>query len=110
MSSDEIKMEVNIAGERISLTVPFSRQEAVRKTEYELGKLYRRFGETFPKKAPKELLAMVAYKFASSYLDAVQARESDREHVLDLLHEVDSLCGDSDSCSSGEVHDEFPLY
>lgn len=111
MNSEDIKMEVNIAGERISLSVPFSRQEAVRKTEAELGMLYRSFGEVFPKKSPKELLAMVAYRFASSYYELLEKREADREEIQALLDHAEKLCGDS----KPDGHDafdnsEFPLY
>lgn len=111
MNSDEILMEVNIAGERISLSVPFSRQEAVRNTETELSMLYRKFGETFPKKSPKELLAMVAYRFASSYFDLLKAREKDLSDVSQLLDDVERLCGDnSDDVRDHFDMNEFPLY
>lgn len=107
MNSEDIKMEVNIAGERISLSVPFSRQEAVRKTEAELGMLYRSFGEVFPKKSPKELLAMVAYRFASSYYELLEKREDERKEIRQLLDETEALCGNS---KSDDSDDEFPLY
>lgn len=109
MKTDEIKMDVNIAGERISLSVPFSRQEAVRKTEGEMNALYRAFGEAFPKKTPKELLAMVAYKFAASYFDMQEALDADLQEALALLDEADRLCvlGATDGA---DARDEYPLY
>lgn len=108
MNSEVIKMEVNIAGERISLTVPFSRQEAVRNTEAELGALYRAWGEKFSKKSPKELLAMMAYKFASSYFDLVEARNEDARQAQSLLEETERLC--LGKPAEPENLDEFPLY
>lgn len=100
-------MEVNIAGERISLTVPFSRQEAVRKTEGELAMLYKEWGVKFPKKTPKELLAMMAYRFASSYFDLVEAWALTTDEVQDLLDDASRLCGDTLPEAESE---EFPLY
>ncbi len=106
MKSDEIKMEVNIAGERISLSVPFSRQEAVRNTEAELGALYRAWGDKFPKKSPKELLAMIAYKFASMYFDLMEERKADADDAMELLEIASRLCDGREP----EDPEEFPLY
>lgn len=108
MKSEEIKMIVNIGGERISLSVPFSRQEAVRKTESELSALLRSWGEKFPGKSPKELLAMVAYKFASSYFDILEMQAHDAENAQSLLVEADRLCRNLSPDESDE--DDFPLY
>lgn len=107
MNTDEIKMEVNIAGERILLTVPFSRQDAVRKTEGELAALYKEWGVRFPQKSPKELLAMIAYKFASSYFDLLEAKSLFTREAQALLDDVSRLCGGS---HAEEEYDEFPLY
>ncbi len=109
MNTDEIKMEVNIAGERISLTVPFSRQEAVRHTEAELGALFKAWGEKFPKKSPKELLAMMAYKFASSYFDLLEMREEENGEMLKLLDIAEKLC-DGTLDDDADPDSDFPLY
>ncbi|MCM1489735.1 MAG: cell division protein ZapA [Muribaculum sp.] len=101
-------MEVNIAGERLMLTVPFSRQLAVRNTEKELKALYEDWGTKFPKKSPKALLAMIAYKFASSYFDLLDARNALEEEAQSLLDDISRLCGESAEDES--IVDEFPLY
>ena len=106
MKSDEIKMDVNIAGERISLSVPFSRQVAVRNTEAELMALYRAWGEKFPNKSPKELLAMIAYKFASMYFDLIVERKKDADDAMELLEIASRLCEGNEPVAD----DEFPLY
>lgn len=108
MNSEVIKMEVNIAGERISLSVPFSRQEAVRNTEAELAALYRAWGEKFPRKTPKQLLAMMAYKFASSYYDLIQVQNDEAESAGELLEFARNLCDGGDPI--GNQAEEFPLY
>lgn len=66
-NTDNVKMEINIAGERIFLTVPFSRQDAVRDTEKSIRNLYSAWRRDFPQKTDKELLAMMAYQYASYY-------------------------------------------
>lgn len=108
MNTDEIKMEVNIAGERISLSVPFSRQEAVRRTEAELALLFKSWGEKFPKKSPKELLAMMAYKFAASYFDLLEARKEDADEMRNLLDLASRVI--DGSVDSDDEDAEFPLY
>ncbi len=110
MNSDEIIMEVNIAGERFSLSVPFSRQEAVRHTEAEISSLFRKFGETFPKKSPKEILAMVAYRFASSYFDLVEAREKDKKDALELLDMAARLSDENAEEIDVHPEDDFQLF
>lgn len=64
---DNVKMEISIAGEQIMLTVPFSMQDNVRKTEGDVNSLYNDWRIRFPRKNPKELLAMIAYQYASFY-------------------------------------------
>lgn len=95
MNSEKITMEVNIAGEIISLTVPFSRQEAVRKTEAELGALYRMWSRELPGKTPRELLALMAYRFASAYMELTQKHEEAAEEAEDLLMTASRLLGEA---------------
>lgn len=66
---DSVKMEINIAGENIQLTVPFNRQDAVRDTERDVNALFDNWRQRFPRKQPTEILAMVAYQYASFYSD-----------------------------------------
>ena len=47
---DNIRMEINIAGEPMLLTVPFDRQSAVRDIEEQTNMLYRNWRARFPKK------------------------------------------------------------
>lgn len=64
---DTVRMEISIAGEPLQLTVPFESQETVRKTERDIDALYNDWRLRFPRKTPKELLAMIAYQYASFY-------------------------------------------
>lgn len=93
MKSEEkkIELEVNIGGQRFSVNVPFARQDAVRYTEYELGKIFEDWHKAFPQKTPQELFAMMAYRYASFYFDLMRRHEADTEEAEDLLEEVRRL-------------------
>ena len=67
ITRDDVKIEIIIAGEPIMLTVPFDRQNSVRQCERELNRLYSDWRAEFPRKNPVELLAMIAYQYASFY-------------------------------------------
>lgn len=69
---DKVRMEINIAGERIPLTVPFSQQEAVRDAERRVDDLFQSWSARYPGKQPKEILAMVAYQFSAHYGELLQ--------------------------------------
>lgn len=83
--SDNIKMEINIAGERISLTVPFTRQDAVRDSERRVNDLFHTWSTRYPGKKPREIIAMVAYQFASVYGDMLE----ENRRALSLADQID---------------------
>ncbi|MDE7463336.1 MAG: cell division protein ZapA [Muribaculaceae bacterium] len=66
---DYTKIEINIAGEPLFLSVPFSKQISVRNCEREINALYADWRARFPRKTPTELLAMIAYQYASFFFD-----------------------------------------
>lgn len=108
MNSKEIKIniEVNIAGERLRLNTPFSRQDQVRRTEAELGLLHRQLQERFPGRGQKELLAMMAYDFASKYFALADQRTEETEEFDRLLEEAGRLC----KGESSDADDEAPMH
>lgn len=65
--SGKINMYLNIGDQRISLSVPFERQDFVRNVEAKVDELYRKWRKTFTSKTDNEIMAMVAYQFASHY-------------------------------------------
>ncbi len=67
--SENIKMNLNIGGQRITQTVPFRNQDFVRDVEKEVDRLYTAWRREFAKKTDKEILAMVAYQFAYFYCE-----------------------------------------
>lgn len=66
---DKIKMHIDIAEEHITLHVPFSTQNRVRDTERDIRDLYSIWRKKYPAKTNGELLAMIAYQYASYYHD-----------------------------------------
>lgn len=82
-----IKMEINIGGEPIMLTVPFRNQELTRSVEEEANNLFDTWRKNFPKRSEKALLAMVAYRYASLYKELTikyQEALEKAEECLDL--------------------------
>ena len=81
---DKVKMKINIAGEPIQLTVPFSDQDYTRETEKNLNNLFDTWRRRFADKSDTELLAMVAFQYAS-YYDALKRAYLDAEAVVDKM-------------------------
>lgn len=94
--NDNVRMEINIGGERIILTVPFARQDAVRDTERNLGALFETWRRRFPSKSTTELLAMVAYQYASFYGELLERVDEARRSVAEMSHKIDLLVAPPD--------------
>lgn len=67
--SEKIKIFLNIGDQRISLNVPFDRQKFARNVEKDVDSLYRKWRQSFQGKSDKEIMAMVAYQYASFYAE-----------------------------------------
>lgn len=85
--SDNVKMTINIGGEHIGLTVPFTRQEAVREAEKAVAQIYNTWRVKWPSRSDKEVMAMVAYQFASFYIELLERQTK--------AAEIATLCGDA---------------
>lgn len=79
-------MKLDIAGEILMLTVPYSQQEEKRQSEAEINMLYETWRRRFPEKDDRELLAMIAFRYAERY--AALTRE--REQAVDLADEINA--------------------
>ncbi len=91
--TENVKMEINIAGEHLTLSVPFSRQDLVRDTEKNITHLYDSWRRKFPTRTNTEVLAMITYQYASYYIDAMR-RERDASAAADeLLQTADNILG-----------------
>lgn len=91
---DTVKIEINIAGEFIIVTVPFDRQDNIRDCERAINDLYAQWRKRFPRKTPSELLAMVAYQYALFYFDLKEIHDSVASDMKSLSDELDNLIDD----------------
>lgn len=91
---EKVKIHITIAGERIPLTVEAARQGIVRRTEREVTELFDTWHKRFPRKSDMEILAMVAYQFASFYGDLRDRYETARDVALGISDRLDSIAGD----------------
>lgn len=64
---DNVKIEINIAGQSVRLSVPYEKQESVRDCEKAINSLFSEWRHKFPKKTHSEIMAMIAYQYASYY-------------------------------------------
>lgn len=90
--SEKVNMFLNIGDQRISLTVPFDRQDFVRNVEGKVEQLYRKWRQAFQSKTDKEIMAMVAYQFASHYSELKERYEQASElanRCLDHIEKAD---------------------
>lgn len=88
MKTDEaITMTLNIAGQKIYLRTPFDKQNEVRETESHIGDLLKQWKRRFPEKSDNELLAMIAYQYASYYLSLYRRQQE----AATSIAEIDSL-------------------
>ncbi|MDE7421517.1 MAG: cell division protein ZapA [Muribaculaceae bacterium] len=106
-SNDKITIDVKIGEERIPLTVPFSKQDDVRRIEAELKLYLKELKGKVSNKGQKTYLAMAAYHFASYYFFLKDQYEKESDEAEDLLREMSRLCGeenytDSDFLPTGE--------
>lgn len=112
MNSKEtkIQIDVKIGEERISMAVPFSEQDNVRRIESELNLFLREKKEKNPNRWPSSYLAMAAYEFASKYYLLKDRYEKESEEAEDLLMEMTKLLGEEESHEEIMPSDEFDVY
>lgn len=118
-SKDNTRIKITIAGESLLLTVPFNRQDAVRDTEREVNGLFDLWRRRFTEKSDMELLAMIAFQYASHYSDLLSAMDEARsatEEVRRLLASVnpdghaDTAPGHGPSASQTETTDMTDIF
>lgn len=88
--SEIVNMFLNIGDQRISLSVPFERQDFVRNVEAKVEQLYRRWRKAFQSKTDKEIMAMVAYQFASHYSELKERYDDATKMAADCLSHIDN--------------------
>lgn len=88
---EKVKMKLDIAGESFVLSVPYSRQEETRRSEAEINMIYSTWRQRFPEKGDRELLAMIAFRYADRYASLMREREETMEELRLLDRRLDSL-------------------
>lgn len=94
MDQDKIKMKLNIAGESFLLTVPFDEQELIRETETNVNLLFKTWRGRFPEKSDRELLAMIAFQYASHYDIMRNEQKKIVQEVENIEQELDRYLTD----------------
>lgn len=91
--SEKVKMTINIGGEHIMLSVDFNRQDAVREAEKAASDLFNTWRRRWPVRTDNEIMAMVAYQFASYYQDLLQRYENAAETAAETEALLSGLLG-----------------
>lgn len=89
-NKDTVKIEINIAGEFLRLSVPFEDQDRVRRCEKAINDLYLQWRVKFPRKTTSELVAMLAYQYASFYLELSDRYEALSDRIAEISDNLDS--------------------
>ena len=84
MKEEKVKIKLNIAGERFLLSVPYSEQDDKRQTEEEVNMLFDTWRQRFPEKDDRELLAMIAFRYADHYAALVRDRRETHQEIARL--------------------------
>lgn len=95
MNEEKVKIKITIAGESFGLSVPYSKQEETRRTEAAVNALFDSWRARFPEKSDRELLAMIAFRYADHYSALRQERE-------DTLRELGLLDADLEKLLYGQ--------
>lgn len=90
-NKENVKIEIIIAGEPIILTVPYSRQQSVRKCEKDLNALYSEWRAKFPRKTNSELMAMIAYQYASFFQELSERHEALTDSLRQTSSRLDEM-------------------
>ena len=95
MNEEKVKMKLDIAGESFILSVPYSQQEETRQTESEVNMLYSTWRHRFPEKGDRELLAMIAFRYADHYTALRKEKETSKDEIDSLNRMLDALTAES---------------
>ena len=81
-------MFLNIGNQQLAVTVPAARQKFVRNVESGISDLYNKWRKQFPGKPDREILAMVAYQYASFYATLSERYEEAARLAAGCLEEL----------------------
>ena len=91
MEEEKVKLKLDIAGEALILSVPYSQQEETRNTENEVNQVFAAWRARFPEKSDREVLAMIAFRYADRYAALKREREETMREMDRLNAELDAF-------------------
>lgn len=91
MNEEKVKIKLNIAGESFLLSVPYTQQEETRQTEAEVNMLYSTWRSRFPEKNDRELLAMIAFRYADHLASLMRDQGAARQEVAEINSRLESM-------------------
>ena len=91
MTNEKVKLDINIGGEHILLTVPYDEQESVRDTERAIGELFDRWRKKIPNRTDSQIIAMLAYQYASFYGELLRREQRSVDMIQDCTQLLDEL-------------------
>lgn len=103
--SDKVNINISIAGENLPLSVPIAQQDLVRETEKNINALYDDWRRRYPKRTQNQLLAMMAYQYASFYLALTKRDRSAIIELQELENEIDRLLKPAKKNAEQELND-----
>lgn len=90
-ANDKTQITINVGGERLILTVDFEDQVKVRDTERAIQNLFTQWQKRFPGKTNSQLLAMIAYQYASFYGEMQSMTQRGVDELQDCLAEIKTI-------------------
>lgn len=93
MNEEKVKIKLNIAGESFLLSVPYLQQDDTRRTEEEVNMLFNTWRSRFPEKTDRELLAMIAFRYADHYAALRRERSETQQEISKLSARLEELVG-----------------
>lgn len=89
--SEKVNIQISIAGENLPLSVTPDQQDLVRETEKNINALYDDWHRRYPRRTPSQLLAMMAYQYASYYLAMTRRDRRLAIELQELEEGIDAL-------------------
>lgn len=91
MNPEIVKIEITIADLRIPIRTEVDKLKDVREIEAKVDGLYKSWRRKFPNKSEKELLAMIAYQYASYYQELSARYQEASELALECDRRLDKI-------------------
>ena len=89
--SDKIIMTINIGGERFEVKTPFDSQKKVREAEKAADTLAQHMRKSFPMASDSSVLARVAYRLATKYLEVYNENAEGADLAREASEKLDAL-------------------